>query len=114
MDTVTESRLAIAIAQEEEVLSLLHKNMSIKDQAFEVRKVKGSQSGMILDPITLPVSSKVGDAFRMMQENKIGGIPIVGDDLKLLGIVTNRDLRFEKGYGLIHKKCNDIKKLEHN
>ena len=99
MDTVTESRLAIAIAQEGGI-GVLHKNMSIKDQAFEVRKVKRSQSGMILDPITLPVSSKVGDAFRMMQENKIGGIPIVADDLKLLGIVTNRDLRFEKDMDL--------------
>ena len=99
MDTVTESRLAIAIAQEGGI-GVLHKNMSIKDQAFEVRKVKRSQSGMILDPITLPVSSKVGDAFRMMQENKIGGIPIVDDDLKLLGIVTNRDLRFEKDMDL--------------
>ena len=99
MDTVTESRLAIAIAQEGGI-GVLHKNMSIKDQAFEVRKVKRSQSGMILDPITLPVSSKVGDAFRMMQENKIGGIPIVDDNLKLLGIVTNRDLRFEKDMDL--------------
>ena len=99
MDTVTESKLAIAIAQEGGI-GVLHKNMSIKDQAFEVRKVKRSQSGMILDPITLPVSSKVGDAFKMMQENKIGGIPIVDEDLKLLGIVTNRDLRFEKDMDL--------------
>ena len=110
MDTVTESRLAIAIAQEGGI-GVLHKNMSIKDQAFEVRKVKRSQSGMILDPITLPVSSKVGDAFRMMQENKIGGIPIVDDDLKLLGIVTNRDLRFEKDMDLSIKNVMTSKNL---
>ena len=110
MDTVTESRLAIAIAQEGGI-GVLHKNMSIKDQAFEVRKVKRSQSGMILDPITLPVSSKVGDAFRMMQENKIGGIPIVDDNLKLLGIVTNRDLRFEKDMDLSIKNVMTSKNL---
>jgi len=95
MDTVTESRMAIAIAQEGGI-GVLHKNMSIERQALEVRKVKRSESGMILDPITLTLSATVGDAFDLMRENKIGGIPIVDEELKLLGIVTNRDLRFEK------------------
>ncbi|MDG1349029.1 MAG: IMP dehydrogenase [Flavobacteriales bacterium] len=99
MDTVTESRMAIAIAQEGGI-GVLHKNMTIKQQALEVRKVKRSESGMILDPITLTMSASVGDAFAMMRENKIGGIPIVDDNSKLLGIVTNRDLRFEKDMSL--------------
>ena len=99
MDTVTESKMAIAIAQEGGI-GVLHKNMSIERQALEVRKVKRSESGMILDPITLTLSATVGDAFALMRENKIGGIPIVDEDLKLLGIVTNRDLRFEKDMNL--------------
>ena len=99
MDTVTESKMAIAIAQEGGI-GVLHKNMSIEHQALEVRKVKRSESGMILDPITLTLSATVGDAFRMMNENKIGGIPIVDEDSNLLGIVTNRDLRFEKDMSL--------------
>ncbi len=99
MDTVTESRMAIAIAQEGGI-GVLHKNMSIKQQALEVRKVKRSESGMILDPITLTMSATVGDAFKMMHENKIGGIPVVNEHSHLLGIVTNRDLRFEKDMSL--------------
>jgi len=99
MDTVTESKMAIAIAQEGGI-GVLHKNMSIERQALEVRKVKRSESGMILDPITLTLSANVGDAFALMRENKIGGIPIVDDNLKLLGIITNRDLRFEKDMNL--------------
>ena len=99
MDTVTESKMAIAIAQEGGI-GVLHKNMSIDSQALEVRKVKRSESGMILDPITLTLSATVGDAFALMRENKIGGIPIVDEDVKLLGIVTNRDLRFEKDMNL--------------
>jgi IMP dehydrogenase len=99
MDTVTESIMAIAIAQEGGI-GVLHKNMSIECQALEVRKVKRSESGMILDPITLTLSATVGDAFALMRENKIGGIPIVDKDVKLLGIVTNRDLRFEKDMNL--------------
>ncbi|MBT3621191.1 MAG: IMP dehydrogenase [Flavobacteriales bacterium] len=99
MDTVTESRMAIAIAQEGGI-GVLHKNMTIEKQALEVRKVKRSESGMILDPITLTMSASVGDAFAMMRENKIGGIPIVDDNSNLLGIVTNRDLRFEKDMSL--------------
>lgn len=99
MDTVTESKMAIAIAQEGGI-GVLHKNMSIEQQALEVRKVKRSESGMILDPITLTIESTVGDAFAMMRENKIGGIPIVDANGKLIGIVTNRDLRFEKDMNL--------------
>jgi len=100
MDTVTESKMAIAIAQEGGI-GVLHKNMSIERQALEVRKVKRSESGMILDPITLTVSATVGDAFKIMRENSIGGIPIVNEDMNLLGIVTNRDLRFEKDMTLL-------------
>ncbi|MDG1426381.1 MAG: IMP dehydrogenase [Flavobacteriales bacterium] len=110
MDTVTESKMAIAIAQEGGI-GVLHKNMSIENQALEVRKVKRSESGMILDPITLTLSANVGDAFIMMQENKIGGIPIVGKDFKLLGIVTNRDMRFEKDMNLSISKVMTTKKI---
>ncbi|MGM0579989.1 MAG: IMP dehydrogenase [Bacteroidota bacterium] len=95
MDTVTEHHLAIAIALEGG-LGFIHKNMTIDQQAMEVRKVKRSQSGMILDPITLHIESTVGDALKIMRENKIGGIPVVDSNKKLLGIVTNRDLRFQK------------------
>ena len=99
MDTVTESKTAIAIAQEGGI-GVLHKNMTIEEQALEVRKVKRSESGMILDPITLSISKNVGDAFSIMHENKIGGIPIVDKDSNLVGIVTNRDVRFEKDMSL--------------
>jgi IMP dehydrogenase len=95
MDTVTEAQLAIAMAQAGG-LGMLHKNMSIAKQADEVRKVKRSESGMIQDPITLHVASTVGDAVKIMREFKIGGIPVVGEDNKLKGIITNRDLRFQK------------------
>lgn len=95
MDTVTEYQMAIAIAREGGI-GVLHKNMSIEDQAFQVRKVKRSESGMIMDPITLPLNALVKDAKDSMRENRIGGIPVVDDEGKLLGIVTNRDLRFEK------------------
>ena len=95
MDTVTESKMAIAIAQEGGI-GVLHKNMSSKAQANKVRKVKRAESGMIIDPITLPLNSIVNDAKKSMKENKIGGIPIVDSKGVLKGIVTNRDLRFEK------------------
>lgn len=97
MDTVTEYKLAIAIAQEGGI-GVLHKNMSIEDQAAQVRKVKRSESGMIQDPVTLFNTATIGDAVNIMSENKIGGIPVVDKDGKLLGIVTNRDLRFEKDF----------------
>ncbi len=99
MDTVTEADLAIAMALEGGI-GFIHKNMSIKSQAEHVRKVKRSQSGMIQDPITLDVESKVGDAIKIMHEFGIGGIPIVNSEEKLIGIITNRDLRFEKDYSL--------------
>ncbi|MBU2947077.1 IMP dehydrogenase [Zobellia uliginosa] len=95
MDTVTESRMAIAIAQEGGI-GVLHKNMSIAQQAVKVRKVKRAESGMIIDPVTLPLNSVVSDAKANMKEFSIGGIPIVDSEGKLIGIVTNRDLRFEK------------------
>lgn len=94
MDTVTESDLAIAIAREGGI-GFLHKNMSIERQAEEVRKVKRADSGLILDPITLNPNQTVREAHRLMQENKIGGIPVVDANNILQGIVTNRDLRFE-------------------
>ncbi len=94
MDTVTEGNLAIALAREGG-LGILHKNMSIERQAEQVRKVKRSESGMIIDPVTLFVDATIGDALRLMKENKIGGIPIVDKGQKLVGILTNRDLRFE-------------------
>ena len=95
MDTVTESEMAIAMAREGGI-GVLHKNMTIGDQAARVRAVKRSESGMIIDPVTLPVTALVSDANKNMKEFKIGGIPIVDNDNKLIGIVTNRDLRFEK------------------
>ena len=94
MDTVTEAQLAIALAREGGI-GILHKNMSIERQAEQVRKVKRSESGMIVDPITLEVTATIGDALKLMKENKIGGIPIVDKTNKLVGILTNRDLRFE-------------------
>jgi IMP dehydrogenase len=95
MDTVTESDLAIALAREGGV-GVLHKNMSIEDQAAEVRRVKRSESGMILDPITISPHDTVEDARRMMSHFSIGGIPVVDESERLVGIVTNRDVRFEQ------------------
>lgn len=94
MDTVTESAMAIAMAQEGGI-GVLHKNMTIEQQAAKVRKVKRAESGMIIDPVTLPLSAKVIDAKNAMKEYGIGGIPIVDENQTLKGIVTNRDLRFE-------------------
>lgn len=95
MDTVTEAEMAIAIAQEGG-LGFIHKNMSILQQAEQIRRVKRSESGMILDPITLKADNTLADANKIMHEFKIGGIPIVAEDGKLIGIITNRDLRFQK------------------
>ena len=95
MDTVTEHALAISIAQQGGI-GVIHKNMSIELQADEVRKVKRSESGMILDPITLSEDASLFDALNLMSENKIGGIPVVNSLRELVGIITNRDLRFEK------------------
>jgi IMP dehydrogenase len=123
MDTVTEHRLAIALAQEGGI-GVLHKNMSIEMQAEEVRKVKRSESGMIMDPVTMPGDALVLDALKLMKENKIGGIPVVDDNNNLIGIVTNRDLRFEKNMKrpvkeimttdnlIVAKAGTDLKKAE--
>jgi IMP dehydrogenase len=95
MDTVTEHKMAIAMAQEGGI-GVIHKNMTIEDQANEVRKVKRAENGMILDPVTIEKDALVADALNMMQEFSIGGIPVVDKNHKLVGIVTNRDLRFER------------------
>ena len=104
MDTVTEHELAISIAQQGGI-GVIHKNMSIEHQAKEVRKVKRSESGMILDPITVDQNATIGDALLLMAEYKIGGIPVVDGVKKLTGIVTNRDLRFEKN---LKKKVSEV------
>ncbi len=104
MDTVTEHELAISIAQQGGI-GVIHKNMSIEHQAKEVRKVKRSESGMILDPITVDQNATIGDALLLMAEYKIGGIPVVDSVKKLIGIVTNRDLRFEKN---LKKKVSEV------
>jgi len=94
MDTVTEASLAISLARQGGI-GILHKNMSIEKQAEQVRKVKRSESGMIVDPITLLANATIGDALKLMKENKIGGIPVIDNANNLVGILTNRDLRFE-------------------
>lgn len=95
MDTVTDSTMAIAIAQEGGI-GVLHKNMSVEKQASEVRKVKRAENGMIIDPVTVQVDATVKDVLKIMEEYRIGGIPVVDKVNKLVGIVTNRDLRFER------------------
>ena len=95
MDTVTEAPMAIAIAREGGI-GVIHKNMSIAEQAAQVRRVKRAENGMIDDPVTIAGENTVGDALEMMRENKIGGIPVVDENRFLVGIVTNRDLRFQK------------------
>lgn len=97
MDTVTEHEMAIAIAHEGGI-GVLHKNMSIEAQADEVRKVKRSESGMIMDPVTIEDDASIGDVVKMMDDNGIGGIPVLDKNKKLVGIVTSRDLRFEKNH----------------
>jgi len=104
MDTVSEYRMAIALAREGGI-AMLHKNMSIIDQAEQVRLVKRSESGMIVDPVTLPADATVKDARSLMRKHKIGGIPIVESNNLLVGIVTNRDLRFEH---YVDKKLGEI------
>jgi IMP dehydrogenase len=94
MDTVTEAALAIAIAREGGI-GVIHKNMTIEEQALEVKKVKRAENVMIFDPITIHKDATVADALQLMNDNKIGGIPVVDENMKLIGIVTNRDLRFE-------------------
>lgn len=94
MDTVTEATMAIAMAQDGGI-GVLHKNMTAEKQAMEVRKVKRAESGMIMDPVTLAADALIGEAKKLMSEYRIGGIPVVDGDKKLIGIITNRDLRFE-------------------
>ncbi|MEO0733647.1 MAG: IMP dehydrogenase, partial [Bacteroidota bacterium] len=95
MDTVTDGRLAIAIARQGGI-GIVHKNMSITEQAEQVRMVKRSESGMIVDPVTLTADATVADAQNLMRRHRIGGIPIVDAKFHLIGILTNRDLRFSK------------------
>jgi IMP dehydrogenase len=109
MDTVTESAMAIAIAQEGGI-GVLHKNMSIAAQAAEVKRVKRSESGMIIDPVVLPDTAVVSDALLLMKENRIGGIPVIDENRILVGIITNRDLRFEK---VMHKPVREVMTSEH-
>jgi IMP dehydrogenase len=104
MDTVTESRMAIAMAREGGI-GIIHKNMTIERQASEVKKVKRSESGMILDPVTLKPEATLTDAHRLMRENKIGGIPVIDTEGKLVGIITNRDLRFQRN---MEKKVGEV------
>lgn len=103
MDTVTESKMAISMAQEGG-MGVIHKNMTIQQQAYEVKKVKRAENGMILEPITLQPENNVQDALNIMAEYSIGGIPVVDKTNKLVGIVTNRDLRFERN---LDKKVNE-------
>ena len=110
MDTVTESNMAIAMAREGGI-GVIHKNMTIKEQVENIRKVKRSESGMIMDPVVLYEDSKVGDAKESMSQNKIGGIPIVDSKRKLIGIVTNRDLRFENNKSRPIKEVMTVKNL---
>ena len=95
MDTVTEAPLAIALAREGGI-GVIHKNMTIAEQAAHVRRVKRAENGMIYDPITITKEQTVGDALQLMHDNKIGGIPVIDAQNTLIGIVTNRDLRFQR------------------
>jgi IMP dehydrogenase len=104
MDTVTEAKMAIAIAREGGI-GVIHKNMSIEEQARQVAIVKRAENGMIYDPVTIKRGSTVGDALAIMAEYHIGGIPVVDDDMHLVGIVTNRDLRFERD---VNKKIDEV------
>lgn len=110
MDTVTEAAVAISIAREGGI-GVIHKNMSIEDQANQVRIVKRAESGMIYDPVTIGPDETVGDALGLMKEYKIGGIPVVDKEKKLIGIVTNRDLRFQRKMGLAIKEVMTSKGL---
>ena len=104
MDTVTETTMAIAIAREGGI-GVIHKNMTVDDQAKQVRAVKRAENGMILNPISIHPEKTVADALGMMAEYKIGGIPVVIEDNTLVGIVTNRDLRFERNKMCIRDRC---------
>ena len=109
MDTVTEAPLAIALAREGGI-GVIHKNMTIAEQAAQVRKVKRAENGMIYDPVTISKDHTVGDALNLMKENKIGGIPVVDADRMLIGIVTNRDLRFQRDMIAPHRRGDDARR----
>ena len=109
MDTVTEAKMAIAIAREGGI-GVIHKNMSIEEQARQVAIMKRAENGMIYDPVVIKRGSSVHDALDLMAEYKIGGIPVVDDDRKLVGIVTNRDLRFERD---VNKRIDEVMTSEH-
>lgn len=104
MDTVTEARLAVALAQEGGI-GVIHKNLTVEDQAAEVEKVKRSESGMIVDPVTLNPDALIQEALEIMQKYRISGVPIVDEQIRLVGILTNRDLRFEKN---VSRKVKDV------
>lgn len=109
MDTVTDAQMAIAMAQEGGI-GVIHKNMTIEEQAIEVKKVKRAENGMIIDPVTMGQEAVVADALNLMRENKIGGIPVVDGDNHLVGIVTNRDLRFERN---LDRPIREVMTREH-
>jgi IMP dehydrogenase len=104
MDTVTDAKMAIAMAQEGGI-GVIHKNMTIDQQANEVQKVKRAENGMIINPVTIREDEYVADALRLMKEFHIGGIPVVRDNNKLVGIVSNRDLRFERN---LRKRISEV------
>ena len=104
MDTVTEARLAVALAQEGGI-GVIHKNLTVEDQAADVEKVKRSESGMIVDPVTLNPDALIQEALEIMQKYRISGVPIVDEQMRLVGILTNRDLRFEKN---VSRKVKDV------
>lgn len=110
MDTVTEAEMAIAIAREGGI-GVIHKNMSIASQAAQVRKVKRADSGLIYDPVTITAGQTVADALRLMKENRIGGIPVIDSERHLIGILTNRDLRFQRDMELPISKVMTADKL---
>ena len=113
MDTVTEAELAIAIALEGGI-GMIHKNMNIQEQVYQVRKVKRYQSGMISDPIYLHPEDTVQKAIEIMQEYHIGGIPVTDSEKKLVGIITNRDIRFNKEPAKPIKKSDDPRRPSQN
>ena len=112
MDTVTESHMAIAMAQQGG-LGIIHRNLTIEQQANEVDKVKRSESGMIVDPVTMSPDAKVSDALEVMKKYKISGVPITLKDGKLVGILTNRDLRFETRFDIPIDQGDDQEEPDH-
>jgi IMP dehydrogenase len=112
MDTVTESHMAIAMAQQGGI-GIIHRNLTTEQQANEVDKVKRSESGMIVDPVTMSPDAKVSDALDVMQKYKISGVPITQKDGRLVGILTNRDLRFETRFRHSDQQGDDAEESDH-